>query len=372
MTLEYCFINTKGQDYRCESVRDLLPIQKFHYSLPDFETTPLLAIHGREHGIISGKFFLKDESNRAGLPSFKILGASWGAFRAITDRLGLSIDSSLSEVKENAQVRQLTLCAATDGNHGRAIARMAKILGVPAIIFVPVNFVTDATVRAIESEGAVIYRSELDYDAMIMEAYDYVQQDRKSTMVYIQDTSFPGYTKIPTFIVDGYSTMLAEIEQQLHAQNLTATHIITPVGVGSLAHAVVTHCKSAGRCIQVITVEPEMAACLNHALASDAPTPIKTGKTIMEGMNCGTVSDISWPFLRNGVDASLTVSEIECHEAVHQLSAQGVETGPCGAASFAGMQKLLAKRPNYPGIDHNSVIVMLATEGSRMYQIPQL
>lgn len=367
MTTSMIFSNTRAANFTCSPVKELQAIQKFHKSLPNFGVTPLLSIN---NDVRYGRLFLKDESNRAGLPSFKILGASWGAFRAVVNALGLPIDTGLDVVAQKAQDDKLILHAATDGNHGRAVARMASIMGIPAVIYVPVNFVEESTVQAIRNEGATIYASQKDYDAMVIEAYTNFKEDQTFKIVFVQDTSFLGYEEIPTWIVDGYSTMLAEIENQLASLGLKASHIITPVGVGSLAHAVVLHCKSAGRQITVITVEPETAACLNHALNTNKPTPIKTGRTMMEGMNCGTVSDISWPFLRRGVDASLTVTEHECHRAIQQMFDQSVNTGPCGAATYAAFTKLIESMSERIRIDQDSIVVMLATEGPRTYSVP--
>jgi diaminopropionate ammonia-lyase len=147
--------------------------------------------------------------------------------------------------------------------------------------------------------------------------------------------------------------------------------IVTPIGVGSLGHAVVAHCKSDGRRIRVLTVEPETAACLHHNLRAGEWTTIETSATIMNGMNCGTVSPISWPVFAKGVDASVTVSDLECHESVEYLQAHGVNAGPCGAASLAALRKVAAIDANSVGLDSDAVVVLLSTEGARGYTIPQ-
>ncbi|KFX96898.1 hypothetical protein O988_05114 [Pseudogymnoascus sp. VKM F-3808] len=85
----------------------------------------------------------------------------------------------------------------------------------------------------IANEGATVTVVEGDYDAAVRSAAE------KSTTVpsglLTQDTSFDGYEAIPSWIVDGYSTMLYEIDSQLEEQGSKPTIIITPVGVGSLA-----------------------------------------------------------------------------------------------------------------------------------------
>jgi len=110
--------------------------------------------------------------------------------------------------------------------------------------------------------------------------------------------------------------MLREVEQQLRELGLNASVVVTPIGVGSLSHAVVLHCKSENRRIRVLAAEPETAVCLHTSLKAGKMTTIETSTTIMDGMNCGTVSPISWPLLKEGVDASVTISDQESHEAV--------------------------------------------------------
>jgi acetylornithine deacetylase/succinyl-diaminopimelate desuccinylase family protein len=171
------------------------------------------------------------------------------------------------------------------------------------------------------------------------------------------------------WIVDGYSTMLREIDQQL--EDDVASAIVTPVGVGSLAQAVVLHSKSAGRSTSVLTVEPDTAACLKRSLEVGSITQIATRHTIMSGMNCGTVSYSAWPIHKSGVDASVTVSDFEAHEAVQYLQKAGVNAGPCGAASLAALRHVAKANLEAIGLNANSVVVLLCTEGAREYQIPR-
>ena len=153
-----------------------------------------------------------------------------------------------------------------------------------------------------------------------------------------------------------------------------------PVGVGSLAQAVVSHYKSrrfsakggGGRGCAVATVEPETASCLHQSLLAGRPTPTtSTGHTIMTGMNCGTVSSTAWPTLSAGVDVSLTVSDRKAHEAVEQLRSMGVGAGPCGAATLAAVPAILQTSLAARKLDSNSIVVLLCTEGARDYVAPQ-
>lgn len=313
--------------------------------------------------------FVKDESSRIGLPSFKVLGASWGAFRAIAARANLPLDASLSQISGAARKDGIKLFAATDGNHGRAVARIASLLQLRAEIFVP-RFMNMETRELIASEGAEVIFVDGDYDAAVSEASR--QANAASTGLLVQDTSFEGYEVTPAWIVEGYSTMLTEIEQQLGEQGLKASTIVTPVGVGSLAQAVVSFCKSNGRAIAVLAVEPDTAACLHQSLKAGASETLSaTGPTICDGMNCGTVSPIAWPILRHGVDASVTIPDTATHAAVLYLVSHGVNAGPCGAATLAGLRRIVALSPDATFLNSKAVVVLLSTEGTRHYEAPR-
>jgi diaminopropionate ammonia-lyase len=347
---------------------DFSYVQKFHQSLPGFATSPLVSLPDLAKELGVAHLFVKDESSRIGLPSFKILGASWGAFRAIAARRNLPLDVSLSEIAAAAREDGISLFAATDGNHGRAVARIAALLGLKAEIFVP-DFMNAATRKLIASEGAQITPVDGDYDAAVDEASRHANATPAGLLV--QDTSFEGYEVTPGWIVEGYTTMLSEIEQRLDEQNLRATTMVTPVGVGSLAQAVVSFCKSNHRAITVLATEPDTAACLHHSLKAGASETLRTtGPTICEGMNCGTVSLIAWPLLQRGVDVSVAVPDAATHAAVQYLKAQGVNAGPCGAATLAGLQRVAALASDVARLDSQAVIVLLSTEGTRYYDVP--
>ena len=131
----------------------------FHPSLPDFAPTPLRPAPKAAQRLGVRSVLVKDESQRLGMPSFKILGASWATYRTIMAHLGLAVGAqpTLDRLREAvaAHGSDLTLVAATDGNHGRAVARMAKLLGLGAIIVVPAGTV-DSRIDAITGEGAEV------------------------------------------------------------------------------------------------------------------------------------------------------------------------------------------------------------------------
>jgi diaminopropionate ammonia-lyase len=343
-------------------------VRAFHEGLPGYAPTPLTEVPALAAELGAGRVFVKDESDRLGLPAFKILGASW----AVRQLLGRdSAAASLAELRSLAAARPgLAFATATDGNHGRAVARMAGLAGVPAHVFVPA-VTQPAVIAAITGEGAQVTRVAGSYDEAVAAAAGWARGHPGAELV--QDTAWPGYEQVPGWIADGYSTLLAETDAQLAAAGAAPPALVAvPVGVGSLAQAAVAHYRARDtRPSQappaLLAVEPDTAACLLASLRAGTPVPVPTAGTIMAGLNCGTVSAIAWPYLSAGLDAAVSVSDAAARRAVAVLAAAGICAGPSGAASLAGARAVLtgpgsAGRRAALAIGPDPVVVLLSTE----------
>lgn len=362
------YTNPSASSWTCTPYtnQDVLP---FHKTLPDYNETPLTPLPAIATELGLKGVYIKDESTRFGLPAFKILGASWAVFRAVAQAAGLNLDArpSLEDVKAAAGRKGVKLVTTTEGNWGRSVARMGAYLGVQVTVYVP-RYMDEATQRKIRGEGAEVIVLREEYDGALRVAREHAE---KTGDLLVLDTSWEGYETVPRWVTEGYSTMLAEVDQQLEEQGeASATMAVASVGVGSWAHAVVAHCKSSSHPAKVITVEPTAAACLNTSLKAGKIVPIETGDTIMNGMNCGTVSQIAWPYLRDGVDASVIVGEMEAHKAVLELNDMGVKPGPCGAATLAALRKAVKEKAVELGKE--DVVVLYCTEGARDYPVPTM
>jgi diaminopropionate ammonia-lyase len=275
---------------------------------------------------------VKDESHRLGLPAFKALGAWWAIHRTLQDHPG-----------------PVELVTATDGNHGRAVARRAAMLGLPAHVFVP-DVVSDAAIDAIRSEGATVTVVPDSYDAAVAEAALYAGV---SDRLLIQDSAWPGYEVVPQQIVDGYSTLFREIDVQPDL-------VVVPMGVGSVAQAAVTHYRSGVAAPALLGVEPASASCVTTSLLAGQLVTVPTGKTVMAGLNCGTPSTLAWPVLRSGLDYAVTVEDTEALLAADDLEAAGISSGPSGAATLAGLRAASDRLDLTP----DSTVILISTEAA--------
>lgn len=80
----------------------------------------------------------------------------------------------------------LALVTATDGNHGRAVARTARLLGLPARVYVP-DPVPGIVIERIRAEGARVTVVGADYDGAVAAA----RADADDGAVLVQDTAWP-------------------------------------------------------------------------------------------------------------------------------------------------------------------------------------
>ena len=325
----------------------------FHRRLPGYSVTRVVDAPGLALDIGVSALSIKDESRRLTLPSFKILGASWAVFRLLVERLGHEPEwRDLDDLRaELAPLGSLELVAATDGNHGRAVAHMARLLGYRSHILVPAG-TAPARIDGIASEGATVTVVDGTYDDAVR-ASAALATDRA---LVVSDTSWDGYSEVPRNVIDGYATIFAELDEQLARPPEV---VVVPMGVGALAAAVCVHYSSYAT---VIAVEPLSAACGLRSAEAGHPVAVPgPHDSIMAGLNCGTVSQVAWPAVSSGVDLFVAVGDRAAEQAMRELAGVGIVAGETGAAALAGLRAAAHSGPIDLG-DKRALV--LCTEGA--------
>ncbi|MDQ4128683.1 MAG: diaminopropionate ammonia-lyase [Actinomycetota bacterium] len=341
----------------------------FHRRLPGYEPTPLADAPGLAKALGVGRVWVKDESYRLGLPAFKILGASWAAYRALEEHSenGIGAWDDLERLREQIEpLRPLAFAAATDGNHGRAVARLARLLGLEARIFVPADMVAPR-VEAIMAEGAAVTVVDGGYDEAVARS----AEEAGERCLVISDTAWPGYEEVPRWVIEGYSTILWEVEDELARRGEPAPDlVVAQIGVGAFAAAVVGHFR-AGRAggLRILGVEPQGTACMlasveaGHIVSLPAPRP-----SIMAGLNCGTPSRVAWPIVSKGVDAFISIEDEWARRAMRLLARAGLASGETGGAGLAGLLALAEDPEQEPtrgllGMGEEATVLLFNCEG---------
>ncbi|MEA1970063.1 MAG: diaminopropionate ammonia-lyase, partial [Thermodesulfobacteriota bacterium] len=322
-------------------------ILRFHRALPGYAPTPLISLDGIADDLGVGRLLVKDEGRRFGLKAFKALGASYAVYRVLHERSGgrLEPEEFIGE-KGRKLADGLTLSCATDGNHGRAVAWIAGLLGRPAVIYVPRGTVP-ARIDAIQSEGARVVVVAGGYDDAVRRA----AQEGKDDCMVIADTAYTGYTEIPRYIQQGYLTIFREVSEQLEEMGEGLPDIVfIQAGVGAFASAAAMFFNNPADGVRLVCAEPEAADCLflSAKTGDGMPHTVSSEKdTIMAGLNCETPSLTAWPAVRDRFDTFVSMEDHWAREAIRRLAAEGVVSGESGAAGLAALVALCKERPDF-------------------------
>ena len=355
-------------------------VYEFHKSLPNYKATPLVDLKNLAAHYGVKKVWLKDESKRFGLNAFKVLGGSYAIGKYLSQRLGKDINELPYNVLISDEVKKqlgdVTFVTATDGNHGRGVAWMANRLKQKSVVYMPKG---SAKMRfdAIAREGADVTITELNYD-------DAVRLANKGAEDYgwimVQDTAWDGYEEIPLWIMQGYSTIINEVIEQLKEMgDEKPTHVFLQAGVGSFAGAVqgyLAHLYGDDRPITVIC-EPHGANCIYKSMAANDGNPHNVSgdlTTIMAGLACGEPNTISWKILRDNSDFSVSCDDEIAARGMRVLSSPlgddaRVISGESGAVGLGLFTVLSEKKEEFAElmkelkIDENSKILCISTEG---------
>lgn len=353
---------------------------EFHKSFPQYTVTPLQKLSSLASYLGVKNIFCKDESYRFGLNAFKVLGGSYAMGCYIAKELGRDISdlpyNVLSSDKLREEFGQATFFTATDGNHGRGVAWAASRLGQKAVVRMPKG-TTRTRFDNIAKEGATVTIEECNYDDCVRMAA--AEAAKTEHGIIVQDTAWDGYEEIPSWIMQGYGTLVLEADQQLKEMGIDRpTHVFVQAGVGSLAGAVVGYFAHKYRDNPpIMTVcEASAADCLyRSAVAKTGNLVNVTGdlQTIMAGLACGEGNTIGWDILKNHVDVFASCPDWMSAKATriyanplgddpHIVSGESgsVPLGLCYTALHDEDAKDLREALK---LDENSVILVLSTEG---------
>lgn len=353
-------------------------VQSFHKSFPQYKKTPLGDLKNLSSRIGLKSLFVKDESYRFGLNSFKVLGGSYAIGEYIAERLQMNLEDLPYEKLISDEIRQqlgeIIFTTATDGNHGRGIAWTANQLKQKSKVFMSKGSSKERleNIRK-ENSDADIYN--YNYDDCIRLADKY---SKEHNGVIVQDTSWEGYEAIPRAIMQGYMTIAYEAYIELKESDKLPTHIFIQAGVGSLAAAVTGFFANVmkNRLPTIVVVEPNKANCFYEtAKANDGTLHVITGDmdSIMAGLCCGEPVTIGWPILKKYVKFFISVDDSYTAHGMRLLGNSlgndpKIISGESGAVTTGVVHKLmtdgnLAEVRENIRLDESSIVLCFSTEG---------
>ena len=362
------------------SEENVTKANEFHKSFPQYSVTPLQKLSALASYLGVKGIYCKDESYRFGLNAFKVLGGSYAIGRYIAKELGRDISqlpyNVLSSDKLREEFGQATFFTATDGNHGRGVAWAAKRLGQKAVVRMPKG-TTKTRFDNIAKEGAEVTIEEVNYDDCVRMAA--AEAAKTEHGIIVQDTAWAGYEEIPSWIMQGYGTLVLEADKQLKENGVDRpTHVFVQAGVGSLAGAVVGYFahKYKDNPPVMVVCEASAADCLyRSAVQADGNLVNVTGdlQTIMAGLACGEGNTIGWDILKNHVTVfascpdwmSAKATRIYANPLENDPHIISGESGsvPLGLAYTALHDEDAKDLKEALKLDENSNILVISTEG---------
>lgn len=355
-------------------------VRQFHQQIPGYRMSPLKSLPRLADRIGVGGIWVKDESVRLDLRSFKVLGGSYAIYQIVKKKLGITDrELSIEELTGGSlreQLGDIVFAAATDGNHGRGVAWSAAQMGFKSIIYVH-KLTSRSRIQAIEGVGAKVVVVDGNYDDAVRQVYHDAQQHGWQV---VSDTAWEGYEEIPQWVMQGYTTMLSEAQEQLAGQGLSKpTHVLVQAGVGSLAAATIGfyyNLFGAERPWSVV-VEPTKAACLyRSALIGDGKPYNVEGSldTIMAGLACGDPNPIAWKILYDCADVFAACPDYVAAKGmrVYSVPLRGdpfLISGESGAVTLGALMYIM----EYAGarrlrealhLDRDSQVLLINSEGN--------
>lgn len=354
--------------------------RRFHRQIPGFQMSPLLALPNLAQMFGVGGIWVKDEGVRLQLNSFKVLGGSYAVYKYIKSRLNLENEeisyAELTSAEFQQKLGKITFATATDGNHGRGIAWAAQKLGHDCVVYVHAE-TSKPRIEAIRGYGATVKIIEGNYDDAVRQI---IVDAKANGWVVISDTSWKDYTQIPTWIMQGYTTMMGEIQEQFAGQGITRpTHVFVQAGVGALAASVIGYYHSlfgadAPKCI---VVEPQHADCLYQSIKAGDGEPHTVDialETIMAGLSCGEPSPFAWKILKETTCCFITCPDYVAAKGmrIYATPLHGdpfVVSGESGAVTLGAVAQILRIKGleelrSLLKLDQDSQILFINTEGN--------
>ena len=262
---------------------------------PYIVRTPTLRFEGRG----TAELFLKPE-NLQPVGSFKIRGAFNRMLQLPDDCPGVVTHSS--------------------GNHARAVAYAARILGTSATIVMPSN--APAVKRGtVEAEGATVITVGPD------------SEERRERALSIEEEE--GLAPVPPYdhpeVMAGQGTAALEL---LHDAG-PMDHFYCPVSGGGLIAGCATALSALGN-TEIVGVEPESGDDTRRSLAASERVAVPPPQTIADGLSVRIPGERTWPIVKALVSRIETVTDQELKEAMaFALRQLRIVLEPSGAAALA-------------------------------------
>jgi threonine dehydratase len=237
-----------------------------------------------------------------------------GSFKPRGALYALLVNASRRTIRE--------VVASSTGNHGAAVAYAAKLLGIPATIFLPANPNPVKRARIAALGAKIVEAGGDDLSAAFERASAY---SRTEGVYFLNDATDPD---LPA----GPATIALEIAKQLPS----VSTMVVPMGDTALIRGVASAAKHVIPNIRIIGVQAEQAPSYFLSWKRGQAVSTETCNTIADGLATRTPDPENVRAIRELVDEVVLVSEDEMLAAIRHLALEDhIIAEPAGAAATA-------------------------------------
>lgn len=223
--------------------------------------------------------------------------------------------------------RRRGVVTASSGNHGRAVAHIAAVLGIPATVCLS-ELVPAAKVSAIRDIGADVVVEGADQDSAMVNAH---RIEAERGMVYVDPFDDP-------HVIAGQGTIGVELLND--APDLDV--IFIQVSGGGLAAGIGIAAKAIKPGIKIVGVSMERGAAMHRSLQAGKPTQVEELRTLADALQGGIGLDNRYTFnlCRAYLDEFILLSEDEIARSMRgAFRDEGLVLEGAGACGFGALQR---------------------------------
>ncbi|NBJ70998.1 MULTISPECIES: threonine/serine dehydratase [Clostridia] len=211
------------------------------------------------------------------------------------------IRGAANKVKQVVGKGATFVTAASSGNHGQAVAYIAKKLGIRATIVVPDDVIQNK-LAAIQAYHGGIEKCGRTPSERLRRAEQLASEGGGAVIPPYDDP----------LIIAGQGTIGLELLDQLDEIDI----VVVPIGGGGLISGILTAIKEIKPSVKVIGVEPETANDTCISLQNGAITSISQTATVADGLRATQPGNLKLPIVQHYVDDIVLVSEEQIKDAV--------------------------------------------------------
>jgi threonine dehydratase len=265
--------------------------------------TPVLTSRALDEAV--GATVLLKAENLQRIGAFKFRGA-YNAVASLSDR-----------------ERGHGVATVSSGNHAQALALAARLMGVHAVILMP-DDAPAGKVAGTEGHGAEVIR------------FDRYGQDREQLLAELVASRglVPVHPYDDERVMAGQGTVALELIEDAGPVDV----LLVCVGGGGLISGCATAAKGLLDDVRVVGVEPEAGDDTRRSLAAGERVRIAVPRTIADGQQLPAPGELTFPVIRERVDAVELASDPEIVDAMRFLFERlKTVAEPSGACALAAL-----------------------------------